>query len=100
MSDVLCAFLTFTIGTYGMTIRDYMLTQIAISVISNVAWEDSGFERMLFSDGMGGTEVVLSEPECQSSPPVALGVDGSGKEKAQDRRVLRQGVVEPAIEAW
>jgi len=88
---VLCAFLTFTIGTYGMTIRDYMLTQIAISVfflylhisrtnnggsgrnleredrIGNVAWEDSGFERMLFSDGMGGMEVVLSEPECQSS---------------------------------
>jgi len=68
--------------------------------IGNVAWEDSGFERMLFSDGMGGMEVVLSEPECQSSPPGALGVDGSGKEKARDRRALRQGVVEPAIETW
>jgi hypothetical protein len=32
MSDVLCAFLTFTIGAYGKTIRNYMLTQIAIFI--------------------------------------------------------------------
>jgi len=32
MSNVLCAFLAFTIDPYGMTIRDSILTRIAIFV--------------------------------------------------------------------
>jgi len=32
MSNVLCAFLIFTIGAYGMSIRDYLLIRIAIFV--------------------------------------------------------------------
>ena len=120
------AFLIFTIG--AITIHDYMLTRIAIFVFfsPNIPHNSRAvrttmfrerengehclggqrFERMSFSDGMGGMEAVLSEPECQCNLqwPWEQMVQGQrrrrGGEGTGSPSLTTRNNMEPAIETW